>query len=47
MLKNFIQELFSPVQLILALGFRYTFPQFVAVLRSGGLIFWMRIQRSQ
>ncbi|EBD3761189.1 TPA: hypothetical protein ACW2OB_000348 [Salmonella enterica] len=35
MLKNFIQEFFFPVQLIRALGLRlrYTFPQFVAVLR--------------
>ncbi|EHK4824023.1 hypothetical protein I4Y03_004642 [Salmonella enterica subsp. enterica serovar Abony] len=35
MLKNFIQKLLFPVQLVRALGLRlrYTFPQFVAVLR--------------
>ncbi|EAQ8932655.1 hypothetical protein D8T00_08225 [Salmonella enterica] len=55
MLKNFIQELFSPVQLILALGlrFRYTFPQFVAVLRrdewveSFSGLFRLRIRTDQ
>ncbi|EMH5361037.1 hypothetical protein V6Q66_004829 [Salmonella enterica] len=35
MLKKLLQELFSPVQMILALAIRlrYTFPQYVAVLR--------------